>query len=62
MPVASLAEEGFAIFRANDLEARRNGFHAEVAKRALQAEKDGQVPIARSSGTSVSQSLIAHPV
>jgi hypothetical protein len=51
MPVASLTKEGFAIFRANDFEARRNGFHAE------EAEKDGQVPIARSAGTSVTRSI-----
>jgi hypothetical protein len=51
MPVASLTKEGFAIFRANDFEARRNGFHAE------KAEKDGQVPIARSAGMSVTRSI-----
>jgi hypothetical protein len=53
--VASLTREGFAICHADDFKARRNDFHAEVLC-VLQAEKDGQVPTARSSGMSVTQS------
>jgi len=39
LPVASATKEGFAIFRANDSEARRNGFHAEVVKASFRLRK-----------------------
>ena len=37
--VASLTKKGFAIFRVNDLEGRRNGFHAEVVNASFRLRK-----------------------
>jgi hypothetical protein len=39
LPVASLTKEDLAIFRANDFEARRNGFHAEVVNASFRLRK-----------------------
>ena len=39
LPVASATKEGFAIFDANDFEARRNGFHAEVVNASFSLRK-----------------------
>jgi hypothetical protein len=37
--VASATKKGFAIFRVNDLEGRRNGFHAEVVNASFRLRK-----------------------
>src|ERR1700756_975648 len=39
MLVASATKKGFAIFRVNDLEGRRNGFHAEVVNASFRLRK-----------------------
>jgi hypothetical protein len=39
MPVANATKEGFAIFRTNDFEAYRNGFHAEVVSASFRLRK-----------------------
>ena len=57
MPIANATIEGFAIFRANDFEAHRNGFHAEVVSASCRLGKGGQVPIVRIAGMSVTQSI-----
>src|SRR6185369_7403374 len=57
MPIANATIEGFAIFRANDFEAHRNGFHAEVVSASFRLRKGGQVPIVRIAGMSVTQSI-----